>query len=78
MKTKIKSYGDEATYFRVKEIPKVGCNYTCLAVINLESALKKGESYYLPVFLKECKYVENKKVIRHATDNLKSFGSDEE
>ena len=44
-------------------------NYTCLAVISLDSALKKDENYYLQVFLKECKYIE-KKVVRHIHDTL--------
>ena len=34
-----------------------------VAVISLDSILKKDESYYPQVFLKECKYIE-KKVIR--------------
>ena len=33
IKTKIKSYNDEATDFYDKEILKVGSNYTCLAVV---------------------------------------------
>ena len=41
MKTKIKSYGDEVTHFYNEEIPNVESNYTCLAVISLDSALKK-------------------------------------
>ena len=44
-------------------------NYTCLAVISLDSALKKDENYYLQVFLKECKYIE-KKVVCHIHDTL--------
>ena len=32
LKTKRKSYNDDTTYFLDKEIPKVGSNYTCLAV----------------------------------------------
>ena len=51
--------------------------HTCLAVISLDSALKKDENYYLKVFLKECKYIE-KKVIRHIDDNLSDFSSDDE
>ena len=43
MKTKIKSYGDKVTNFCDKEIPKVDSNDTCLAVISLDSALKKDE-----------------------------------
>ena len=41
LKTKIKSYGDDVTDFYDKEIPKVNSNHTCLAVIRLDSALKK-------------------------------------
>ena len=40
LKSKIKSYGDEATDFHDKELPKVGSNYTSLAVINVDSAVK--------------------------------------
>ena len=57
-------------------------NHTCLAVVGLDSALKKDDNYYLQVFLKECEYIE-KKVIRHIHDNLSDFSysfgeSDEE
>ena len=47
VKTKIKSYGDEVTDFCDKEIPKVEFNHACLAVITIDAALKKDESYYL-------------------------------
>ena len=40
-----------------------------LAVISLDSALKKDDNYYPQVLLKECKYTE-KIVIRHIHDNL--------
>ena len=39
LKMKIKSYSDEATDFHDKEIPKVGSDYACLSVINVDSAL---------------------------------------
>ena len=58
---KIKSYGDEATDFHDKDIPKMDSNHTRLAVINVDFALKKDENYYLKVFLKECKYIEKEK-----------------
>ena len=45
-RTKIKSHGDKVTDFYDKEIPKVDSNHTCLAVINLDSTLKKHDSYY--------------------------------
>ena len=56
MKTKIKSHGYEGADFYNKEIPKVKSNHACLAVIALDSALKKDENYYPLVFLKEIVY----------------------
>ena len=35
----------------LKKIPKVGSNYTCIAVILLDSVLAKDENYYRQVFL---------------------------
>ena len=69
LKTKITSHVTEVTDFYDKEIPKVDSNHTCLAVISLDSALKKDDNYYPQVFLKECKYIE-KKVVRHIYDNF--------
>ena len=78
LKPKIKSHGDEVTDFYNRNIPKLDSNHTCLAVINLDSALKKNDSYYPQVFLKECKYIA-KKVVRHIHGNLSdfSYSSDE-
>ena len=72
MKTKIKSYSDETTDFHNIEKPKAGFDYTCLAVINVDSALKKDENYYLQAFLKEHKYIE-KEVIRHVTEDIEVY-----
>ena len=77
MKTKIKSHGDEAKDFYDKKMPKVDSNHTCLVVITLNSALKKDYNYYQQVFLKDCKYIENK-VITHTNDNLSDFSSSDE
>ena len=52
-------------------------NYTYLAAISMDSALKGDENYYPQVFLKECKYI-NKKVIRHIIDDFGSFSDDSE
>ena len=41
LKTKNKSYGDEATDFHDNEIPKAGFDCTCLAVITIALLLKK-------------------------------------
>ena len=60
LKTKIKSHGDEVTDFYDKDIPKVDSSHACLPVISLDFVLKKDKSYYLQVFLKECKYIEKK------------------
>ena len=56
IKTKKKNNRDETTDFYNKETPKLDSNHTCLAVINLDSALRKDENY-LQVFLKESKRV---------------------
>ena len=77
MKTKIKSNGDEITNFYDERIPKVDYNHTCLAVISLDSALKKDENCYPQMFLKEFKYTE-KNVVRHINDNLSDFFSSNE
>ena len=45
LKTKIKSHGDEVTDFYDKEIPKAVSNHTYLAVISLDSVLKKDENF---------------------------------
>ena len=55
---------------------------TCLAVIALDSAVKKDDRYYPQMLLKKCKYIDEK-VIKHINDNLSDFSyscdeSDEE
>ena len=37
--------------------------YICLAVIIIDYFLKKGENYYLQVFLKQCNYIEKEKKV---------------
>ena len=77
MITKIKAYCDEVTDFYDKKIPKVESNHTCLAVITMDSALKKNDNFYPKVFLKECKNVK-KRVTRHINNNMSDFSSDDE
>ena len=55
---KAKSYGQEATDFQDIKVPKVNSKCTCLAVISVDSVLKRDENYYLQMFLKECKYIK--------------------
>ena len=59
-------------------IKKLDSNYTCLAIISQDSALKKDDHYCLQMFLKQYKYIE-KKVVRHIDDSLSgfSYSSDE-
>ena len=53
LKTKIRSRGDKIDRdFYNQKIPNVESNNTCLAVINLDSTLKKDDNYYPKVFLK--------------------------
>ena len=61
--------------FYDKETPKVDSNHTYLAVICLDSALKKDENYYRQWFLKECKYIKQK-VVRHIIDDQKTNSED--
>ena len=49
LKTKTKFYGDEATDFHDKEVPKVDSTYTCLAVLALDSIFEAYEKYYAQV-----------------------------
>ena len=46
LKTKKLLYGNEATDFHDKENPKIGSDYTCLAVIKVDSTLMKNENHY--------------------------------
>ena len=77
LKIEIKSHSDEVTDFYDNKISKVVSNPTCLAVISLHSALERDENYYSQLFLKECKYIEER-VIRHISDNLSDFSSSNE
>ena len=77
LKTKVKSHNDEITDFYDKEIPMVDSNHTCLAVISLDSVLKKDDNYYLQLLWKKYKYIE-KKLVRHIYDNLSYSSSSNE
>ena len=44
-----------------KKIPKLDYNHTCLAVITLDSALKKDDSYYPQVFFRKSVNILKKK-----------------
>ena len=62
LKAKIKLRGIEVTDFYDKKIPKVDSNHNCLAVICLDSALKKDDNYYTQVFLKECNTLQKRQL----------------
>ena len=72
MKPRIKSYGDEATHFHDEVMLKLSSDYTCLAVILIDSVLKKDESYYPQVFLQEFKHIKKEKI----TDDLEVSSDD--
>ena len=59
MKTKTKFYGDDATDFHDKKVPKVGSSYTCLAVILLDSILGCMKNIIHKCFKKESDDLEN-------------------
>ena len=72
LKTRVKSYGNEATDLHDNEIYKVGSDGTCSAIINIDSALKKDEKLHPPAFLKECKCIE-KEAIKHINEKYKFY-----
>ena len=47
-------------------------NHTCLAITSLSSALKKDDSYYPQVLVKECRHIEKKALI-HIHGNLTRY-----
>ena len=55
MKIKTKSYCNEDTEFRDKEIHILGSSYTSLAVMLIDFVLWKDENYYEQSVLKEFK-----------------------
>ena len=77
LKSKIKSHGEEVTDFYNKNFPKVESNHTSLAEISLNSFLKEDDNYHPQVFLKDCKYIQEK-LIRYINDNLSDFSSSDE
>ena len=46
LKTNIKSHSDEVTYFYHKEILMVESSHNCLAVITLDSTIKRDKNYH--------------------------------
>ena len=54
----------------IKKFGKVDSDHVCLAIISLNSALKKDEYYYQQVFLK--------KIVRNINDNLSDFSSSDD
>ena len=46
LKTKIRSYGDEATVFHARKVPEAGPNYIHWSVVLIDSVLKKAENYF--------------------------------
>ena len=77
---KLKYYGEEVAGFYNKKIPEVDSDHTCLAVISLDSAFSKGGICYPQIFLKECKHIEKKIILKYIIDYLESLSdnSDEE
>ena len=58
LKTKVRSYGDESPDLHEEEIPKVGSNYTYLAVILIDFVLKKMRTAICKCFFKKIKHIE--------------------
>ena len=74
---------DQNTDFYHTDVSKVVSDYTCLAVLLVDSALKKNENYYPQMFLRECKYTLKKKkkclvilMITSSADNSSADSND--
>ena len=63
-------YDNKVTDFYDKEIAKIDSNHTCLAVINLDSVIKKDWKYYIKSFLKKWKFTAKKKKKKRKTMSL--------
>ena len=50
-------------------MPTASSDHTSLAVMTIDSILKKDGNYYPQTYLKECKYVE-KVLIKHIIEDL--------
>ena len=60
--------------FMIRRFPQLDSSHSCLAVISLDSSLKKDKNFCPQVFLKECNALR-KKVSRHINDNFSDFSS---
>ena len=57
--------------FHNNEIPKEGCQFTCLSVFLIDFVFRTGKNYYPQSFLGECKYdVKGKKISKYITDDI--------
>ena len=73
LKTKKKSCFDEATDLHDKELPTIGSNYICLAVISLESALKKIKTFSHKCFQKNTNTLKRKKKMNRQVTEDRHF-----
>ena len=77
LKTKIKSYeGKVITNFNDDKMLKDGSRCISPSVILIDSVFKMGKNYYPQVFLEECKYIKEKEVTRHITEDLGTSSDD--
>ena len=69
IKTKVKEFNDVVnTNFWIDKKPKKSVNYTWIACISLDSAMKIEKENYPQVYLEECKYKIKKKKITEFID----------
>ena len=62
--------------FTIRKFLIPNSNHSCLAVISLDSALKEDKNCYSQFFLKKCKYIKKKEVVRHISNDLESSYDD--
>ena len=53
--------GKSTQILTIRKYQKKNSKFICLSVILIDAVLRAGKSYYLWVFLEECKYVVKEK-----------------
>ena len=79
IKTKEKTFGDIIkTLFSGDEIPKEKVEYSCIACISIDVVLKVDKTYFLQVYLEQCKYIVMKREPKNFIDYEIELDSDYE
>ena len=68
-KTKVKTFKMIKTLFDNGKIPEEKIEYECIPCISVDSVLKMEKTYYLQVYLEQCKYKAKERKINSLIDH---------